>query len=198
MIDKKSQTQKGNLRIIGGVWKSRIIQFSGSRDLRPTADSIRETLFNWLAPEILGSKCLDLFAGSGSLGFEAASRGANKVHMVDNNHITTQQLLHTCRILASTQIDVYCQNAIDFLEKSNTSYDIIFLDPPFEKNSLPQIISVLDQSDSVINNALVYIERRNKIDRFQLKKRWNVHKEKRNRNIIYGLYRLNKNATIST
>ncbi|MBL09341.1 MAG: 16S rRNA (guanine(966)-N(2))-methyltransferase RsmD [Acidiferrobacteraceae bacterium] len=193
MIHRKPQIQKGSLRIIGGVWKSRVIEFSGSKNLRPTADSTRETLFNWLAPEISGSKCLDLFAGSGSLGFEAASRGANEVHMVDNNHITHQQLLHTCKILAAIQINVYCQNALDFLKKSKFGYDIVFLDPPFQNDLLPEIVSILEQSGSMIDNALIYIEQPNKIDRFELQERWSVYREKRSSNIIYGLYRLNKN-----
>ncbi|MYB89254.1 MAG: methyltransferase, partial [Proteobacteria bacterium] len=107
--------KRNSLRIVGGVWRSRRIQFADNPDIRPTPDRVRETLFNWLADKIEGARCLDLFAGSGALGFEAASRGASHVTQVDRNASVVAMLELQKQALQARQVDIVCQDALDYV-----------------------------------------------------------------------------------
>ncbi len=123
------------VRIIGGIWRSRLITFPDSAALRPTPDRVRETLFNWLAPDINGARCLDLFAGSGALGFEAASRGASAVLMVERERTVCAALETNRTALAAAQVKIVRADAVDFLRGAQSAqgvYDVVFLDPPFD------------------------------------------------------------------
>ena len=117
------------LRIIGGKWRGRKIKFPDIEGLRPTPDRVRETLFNWLSPVIIGAKCLDLFAGSGALGFEALSRGASKTVFVDSNNLVTQQLQYNQQLFQCSDIEIHKMSAEQYLQTTEKSFDIIFLDP---------------------------------------------------------------------
>jgi 16S rRNA (guanine(966)-N(2))-methyltransferase RsmD len=119
------------VRIIGGTWRSRRIRFPPAADLRPTPDRVRETLFNWLGQDLTGLACLDLFAGSGALGFEAASRGARRVVLVERNRAAYTALLANCRTLDATRVEAVRSDALEFLRADSGKYDVIFLDPPF-------------------------------------------------------------------
>jgi len=135
MTIEKRQDQR--LRIITGEFRHRRINFSVGKDLRPTAARIRETLFNWLTPDIVGKICLDLFAGSGILGFEALSRGARSVTFVDNNRATVKQLAKNGRLLKTDKYNIIHG---DYRKAFDQTYDIIFLDPPYSLRLLPQLL----------------------------------------------------------
>ncbi len=119
------------VRIIGGEWRSRFIQFPDSGALRPTPDRVRETLFNWLDQDLTGLTCLDLYAGSGALGFEAASRGAREVVLVEQDRGVCGALEANRTALAATQTRVVRSDASAFLRTDHGVYDVVFLDPPF-------------------------------------------------------------------
>ena len=131
------------MRIIGGQWRSRIVRFPGAPSLRPTPDRLRETLFNWLGQDLTGKTCLDLFAGSGALGFEAASRGARQVVMVDQDAGVYRALRQTQGVLCAGQVEMHRTDAVRFLKTDSRPYDVIFLDPPFKLGWLPRLLPLL-------------------------------------------------------
>jgi len=118
---------------------------------------VRETLFNWLGQDLGGRRCLDLFAGSGALGFEAASRGAVEVVMVENNRAAFRALQENCRKLACSNIILRCEDGLGFALRQETGrYDVIFLDPPFQSGYLPKVLPLL--VDKLADGGLVYVE----------------------------------------
>ena len=119
------------VRIIGGAWRSRRIRFPARDDLRPTPDRVRETLFNWLGQDLSGLSCLDLFAGSGALGFEAASRGAARVVMVERDRASFAALEKNRESLEARQVELVRRDALEFVQRGAEAYDVVFLDPPF-------------------------------------------------------------------
>ncbi|WP_223789636.1 16S rRNA (guanine(966)-N(2))-methyltransferase RsmD [Marinicella meishanensis] len=137
----------GQIRITGGSHRSRKIKVEDQPGLRPTADRIRETLFNWLGQNLHGWSVLDLYAGSGILGFEAASRGASRVLCVDNNRVTVQQLQQNQSVLQLPAIDIRHQSAQHFVHQASTqqlaAFDLVFLDPPFDSDELPAISGII-------------------------------------------------------
>jgi 16S rRNA (guanine966-N2)-methyltransferase len=131
------------VRIVGGVWRSRRIRVPARPNLRPTPDRVRETLFNWLGQDLGGLLCLDLFAGSGALGFEAASRGAARVVMVESDRATRAALAQSCSALGASQVEIVAGDALDFLARSRERFDVVFLDPPFRQNAVPELLARL-------------------------------------------------------
>ena len=131
------------VRIIGGAWRSRIIRFETRDDLRPTPDRVRETLFNWLGQDLTGMRCLDLFAGSGALGFEAASRGAAHVCMVERDKIAFRALRENAELLKAESVELRNADALEFLRMDSGRYDVVFLDPPFRMDVLPTVLAAL-------------------------------------------------------
>lgn len=154
----KARHGSGQLRIIGGVWRGRKLGFPDREGLRPTTDRVRETLFNWLQIDIPGSRCLDLFAGSGALGFEAASRGAAKVLMVDNERDTVDTLKSNINLLSAQQISVVCSGAIHYLSGSKEIFDIVFIDPPYSSDVLIQCCGMLESEQCLSDHAKIYVE----------------------------------------
>ena len=125
--------------------------------MRPTPDRARETLFNWLGQDLSGRRCLDLFAGSGALGFEAVSRGAVEVVMVENNRAAFRALQENCRKLACSNIILRCEDGLGFVRRQEEGrYDVIFLDPPFQSGYLPKVLPLL--ADRLAADGLVYVE----------------------------------------
>ena len=114
--------------------------------MRPTPDRVRETLFNWLGQTLYGKRCLDLFAGSGALGFEAASRGAEQVLMVENNRSVYRALQANLKKLALSNVALRCEDGLKFARQENGLFDVVFLDPPFNSDYLPQLLALLDNS----------------------------------------------------
>jgi 16S rRNA (guanine966-N2)-methyltransferase len=133
-------SNKGKIRIIAGEYRGRRIAVPDRPGLRPTPDRVRETLFNWLGQSLQGLSCLDLFAGSGALGFEAASRGAARVVMVEQDRTVFEALKKTLTLLNAEQVELVFDDAFAFLKKSTESFDVVFLDPPFRQNALPAVL----------------------------------------------------------
>ncbi len=123
--------RSNRVRIIGGIWRSRILRFPDVDGLRPTPDRVRETVFNWLGQDLSGRHCLDLFAGSGALGFEALSRGAASVTMVERDPRAFRGLKENAALLGAPRLNLVCGDAIEFLRRASERFDVVFLDPPF-------------------------------------------------------------------
>ena len=149
-------TRRNQVRIVGGRWRNRLIRFVANAQLRPTPDSVRETLFNWLGQTLDERSCLDLFAGSGALGFEAASRGAADIVMVESNRDTHAALARTAQMLDAANIEILCKDAFAFLASDRRVFDIIFLDPPFQQERLTELLGMLRRH--LAPAGLVYIE----------------------------------------
>ena len=150
------------VRIIGGAWRSRRLRFEERPGLRPTPDRVRETLFNWLGQDLTGQDCLDLYAGSGALGFEAASRGARRVVMVERDAVSLRALQANAAALAAGAVEVVRADAIEFLRQHRGRYDVVFLDPPFADDCWPQLLALLPRC--LKPGALVYCERAAALD----------------------------------
>jgi 16S rRNA (guanine(966)-N(2))-methyltransferase RsmD len=146
----------GALRIVGGRYRSRRLRVAPRPGLRPTPDRVRETLFNWLGQDLAGLACLDLYAGSGALGFEAASRGAARVVLVEKDRLVRDELERSRATLGATQVQIVGGDADRFLEGDAGQFDVVFLDPPFRQNALP---AILDRLPRLLRpGARVYVE----------------------------------------
>lgn len=144
------------VRIIGGIWRSRRIRFVARPGLRPTPDRVRETLFNWLGQDLTGLRCLDLFAGSGALGFEAASRGAKAVVLVEHDGRSHAALQAARTLLSASQVEVVRRDALEFVRRDTQTYDVIFLDPPFSEDWWPRLSGELPRV--LAPEGFVYLE----------------------------------------
>ena len=131
------------VRIIGGEWRSRILNFPLQVGLRPTPDRVRETLFNWLGQTLHGKSCLDLCAGSGALGFEACSRGAKQVTLIEQNAKVCAALRENAAKLSADRLIIEHADSLDWLRADSGVYDVIFLDPPFQSGLLQQLLPLL-------------------------------------------------------
>ena len=148
----------GKIRIIGGVWRGRKLTVPDHPGLRPTPDRVRETLFNWLAGAIGGARCLDLFAGAGALGFEALSRGARSVMLVEQDRQLAQQLRTARSTLDAQQAQIVCAEALAWLEQAHEPFDIVFLDPPFHREYVKKTCALLTNKGHLTPAAYVYTE----------------------------------------
>ncbi len=184
----KSQLM-GNVRIIAGKWRSRKITFPILPGLRPTQDRIRETLFNWLSPYIEGANCLDLFAGSGVLGFEALSRGARHVSFVDSSRDIIISINDNAQRLEATTFDVVlgtCPNSMSPLLKA--PFDLVFLDPPFHHGLVQPTLEWLEREELLKKDAFVYIELESGIVLDFTPSAWSKIRHKKTSTLEYFLY----------
>ena len=149
-------SNKAQVRIIAGEYRGRRINVASRPGLRPTPDRVRETLFNWLGQWLDGLSCLDLFAGSGALGFEAASRGAARVVMVENDRAAFAALEATRERIGARAVELVHGDAARYLEQSKERFDLVFLDPPFRQNALPAVFARLEPR--LVEKARVYVE----------------------------------------
>jgi 16S rRNA (guanine966-N2)-methyltransferase len=147
-------SNKGAVRIIAGEYRGRRIAVPDRPGLRPTPDRVRETLFNWLGQALEGLACLDLFAGSGALGFEAASRGAARVVMVEHDKAAFEVLKENRLLLNSNRVELVLDDALAYLRRSREAFDVVFLDPPFGQNVLPAVFGALQPKRAM----RVYVE----------------------------------------
>ncbi|GGP25727.1 16S rRNA (guanine(966)-N(2))-methyltransferase RsmD [Silvimonas amylolytica] len=147
---------KNQVRIIGGDYKRRLVHFPDGDGLRPTPDRVRETLFNWLGQDLTGLRCLDLFAGSGALGFEAASRNARQVVMVEKSKPVYAALSDNRKTLGMTNVDIVWADALTWLSGKALDFDVVFLDPPYASDLLPRVLAIL--ADALPADAMVYAE----------------------------------------
>jgi 16S rRNA (guanine966-N2)-methyltransferase len=178
----------GRLRIVAGKWRSRVLDIADVPGLRPTSERIRETLFNWLAPTIQGARCLDLFAGTGALGFEALSRGATTVVFVDSSRRAIKTIENSAKTLNATGALAYCRDAVDYLRSAApASFDIVFLDPPFADDSLEDLCQRLDDTGVLAPGARIYLEQDRARPATPLPERWRVLKDKTAGNVRYRL-----------
>ena len=173
---------RNRVRIIGGAWRSRLITFPARRFLRPTPDRVRETLFNWLGQDLTGKTCLDLFSGSGALGFEAASRGARRVVMVENDPATFRALQASRELLKAGAVELARADALEFLRSDTGQYDVVFLDPPFRSDYWLRVAPLLLRR--LGPGALVYYE---SAPGLETAPEWEVHRQGRAGQVRYQL-----------
>jgi len=174
---------KGNkVRIIGGRWRSRILRFPPAAHLRPTPDRVRETLFNWLGQRLDGLACLDLFAGSGALGFEALSRGASRVVMVEKDRAVAAGLRESARLLEA-EPRILVRDAIDWLAEGGERFDVAFVDPPYASGLAERALAGLGARLSP--GARVYVESDR---RLEAPEGWRALREDRAGAVRYALY----------
>ena len=147
---------RNQVRIIGGKWRSRILRFPHSASIRPTPDRVRETLFNWLGQRLDGIVCLDLFAGSGALGFEALSRGAARVVMVEASRTAARNLAECARSLDAGDVEIVAGDALAYLDRSRESFDVVFVDPPYDSDLAGRALAALPAR--LKPDARVYVE----------------------------------------
>jgi 16S rRNA (guanine966-N2)-methyltransferase len=178
---------KGSIRIIAGLHRGRKLPVLVAEGLRPTTDRVKETVFNWLMPFIQDSICLDCFAGSGGLGFEALSRGASHVNFVELNKFAVQQLKENQQLLKANNISVIQSDALSFIQNNTQKFDVVFLDPPFRQNFIEQTAILLNEK-SLADNALIYIEMESEQNNQKLPLNWKLLKEKIAGQVIYRLY----------
>jgi len=186
--------QNGNrLRIIGGQWRSRLLPFPDVEGLRPTTDRVRETLFNWLQPNLPGAKVLDVFAGSGALGLEALSREAAQVDFIEFNQKAAKQLQENFKTLNTRNAELLKGDALSILPTLSSSYDVVFLDPPFGKGFLPKCINSLEENELVKTYSWVYIESEDALTELNIPNHWRLHREKKAGQVMLRLFEVMPN-----
>lgn len=198
-LKHRSGSYSGEVRIIGGKWRGRKLAVPDVTGLRPTPNRIRETLFNWLIADIPQSRCLDLFCGSGALGIEAASRGANEVHLVDRDQKVALCMQENLHRLNEPSLCFHEQNVAQFLLSQHQSFDIIFMDPPFHKNLVEETIKTIDEHQMLNELGKVYIETEVESQELNTPDNWQLLKQKNTGQVCYRLYQnlhhQNKNQT---
>ncbi len=211
------KAKANQLRIIGGQWRGRKLSFADGEGLRPTMDRVRETLFNWLQSDIAGARCLDLFTGSGALGLEALSRYAGEVVMIDKNPQAIRMIRQNLELLGVDNARLMQMDAREFLSScsslqataegsllntaegsipliSQKTFDIVFLDPPFNQQLVPVFCDLLDKANCLSERAIIYIEIEKKTKLPQLPDNWTIIKEKKAGQLAYYLVSVNKES----
>ena len=172
------------VRIVGGQWRSRLLPVAKVPGLRPTPDRVRETLFNWLGQDLSGLSCLDLFAGTGILGFEAASRGAAQVTLVERNPVAHAALRDAIKTLQASQVELIRGDAVEFARKRSHRFDLVFLDPPYHQGWLERIQPLL--GDLVKPEGWLYVEAERPIETLG---RWHTVRSGRAGQVCFQLMR---------
>ena len=180
----------GQLRIIAGEWRSRRLSFPDAEGLRPTTDRVRETLFNWLAPHVAGSRVLDPFAGSGALLLEALSRGASSGLACELNPLAVQALRHNLTLLRCERAEVRSGDALNLLASAPAQpFDLVFLDPPFRRDLLLPAAQLLETHGWLSDGAWIYCESEQAPSTLGLPESWQLHREKQAGQAHYLLWR---------
>ena len=177
---KQTSKAMGEVRVIAGLWRGRKLPVLNAEGLRPTTDRVKETLFNWLMMDVSNARCLDCFAGSGSLGIEALSRQAQAVVFLEKFANAAQQLKKNLASLKTDKATVINTDTLTYLSQKNSTepFEIIFIDPPFHHNFVPQVLTLLQQNNWLAENALIYVETEKNHPPLLLAKNWQVIKEK--------------------
>lgn len=179
--------QRGQVRIIAGKWRGRRLTVPDVKDLRPTPDRVRETLFNWLAAYLPGSRCLDLYAGSGALGFEALSRGAAQVVMVDQSAVVVKRLQEEIVQFGAVNAQVYCASVPNQLQTVQQPFDIVFLDPPYQEGLLLPCCHYLEAHAYLAESAHIYLESHQLVNESDLPAGWTIIKSGKAGQVFYHL-----------
>jgi 16S rRNA (guanine966-N2)-methyltransferase len=177
------------VRIIGGTHRSRIVTFPDAEGLRPTPDRVRETLFNWLGQDMTGKRCLDLFAGSGALGLEAASRGASEVVMIEKNRAVFRVLQENIKKLNFNNIALRNEDGLNFAGRGSERFDLIFLDPPFQSDFFEKLLPLLSQQLSP--QGFLYVESGTQLEAAEP---WKIIKHGRAGAVHYQLLQLEQSS----
>ncbi len=177
---KQTSKAMGEVRVIAGLWRGRKLPVLNAEGLRPTTDRVKETLFNWLMMDVTNARCLDCFAGSGSLGIEALSRQAQAVVFLEKFATAAQQLKKNLASLKTDKGTVINTDTLAYLAQKNNDnpFDIIFIDPPFHHQFVPQILPLLQQNNWLAENALIYVETEKNHPPLPLAENWQIIKEK--------------------
>ncbi|KAB1059846.1 16S rRNA (guanine(966)-N(2))-methyltransferase [Cronobacter sakazakii] len=187
-MKKPTSSGSGQIRIIGGQWRGRKLPVPDSPGLRPTTDRVRETLFNWLAPYLVGARCLDCFAGSGALGLEALSRYAADATLLEMERSVAQRLQKNLATLKSSAAKVVNTNTLNFLNQNGEPHDIVFVDPPFRKGLLEETLNLLETRGWLAPQALIYVESEVENGLPPVPANWQLHREKVAGQVAYRLY----------
>jgi 16S rRNA (guanine966-N2)-methyltransferase len=190
---KRPQATAGMIRIIAGKWRGRRLPVHDIEGLRPTTDRVKETVFNWLMNEVDQTRCLDCFAGSGSLGFEVLSRGAASVTMVEKDHQAAKQLTENVSLLSAnsndeTQAEVIKADCLSYLATQTTPYDLVFIDPPFRQNLAEPVCELLQSRGLLTPAALIYVEIESELKDLAVPASWQLLKEKTAGQVSFRLY----------
>ena len=179
----KSKNSQGNLRIIGGKWRSRRLSFPIRDQLRPTANRIRETLFNWLQDKVPFEDCLDLFAGSGACGLEALSRGAAGVTFVEQDHQVADAIVANLTLLEEPDMPVICRDALDWLRaqasENSQRFGIVFIDPPYADQLEIECCRLLEKSGLLKDQSTIYLESDRDLSESLFPASWRIIRKKR-------------------
>lgn len=186
---KNNEKSISHIRIIAGKHRGRKLPVLNAEGLRPTTDRVKETVFNWLMANVQNSRCLDCFAGAGSLGFEALSRGAESVTMLELNASAAKQLSANKALLQADNIAVHQTDAIEYLSQSGMPYDLIFVDPPFRKGLAQTSLDKLIANNWLAENTLVYVEMESETAAPTVPTNWQMLKEKTAGQVSYRLYK---------
>lgn len=180
----------GKVRIVGGKWRSRLLQVP-EEGVRPTPDAVKETLFNWLGPVLPGATCLDLFTGTGALGFEALSRGASHVDMVDGSREVVELLRKQAQIFSTTDASVFHLKLPEgLIQLPPKRYDLVFIDAPFRQKRLLPCCLWLNENQRLAENAFVYLEMEKESMPLSVPANWTLWREKKAGQVAYCLYRV--------
>jgi len=178
----------GRLRIVAGIWRNRVLEIADVPGLRPSPLRIRETLFNWLTPRIVGARCLDLFAGTGALGLEALSRGAATTVFVEKSQKAVEALRRNVASLEAAGADVQARDAVNFMgAAAPKQFDLVFLDPPFADDRISELCRLIDERDLLASGASVYLEQDRAREQPELPDGWSILKNKTAGNVRYML-----------
>ncbi len=187
-MKKPQSAGSGQIRIIGGQWRGRKLPVPDSPGLRPTTDRVRETLFNWLAPSMVDSHCLDCFAGSGALGLEALSRYAAGATLIEMDRAVSQQLQKNLATLKANNGKVLNANTLNVLAQPGTPHNVVFVDPPFRKGLLDETLALLEKNGWLADEALIYVESEVENGLPAVPKNWTLHREKVAGQVAYRLF----------
>jgi 16S rRNA (guanine966-N2)-methyltransferase len=179
----------GTLRIIAGTWRRRRLIVPNIADVRPTPDRVRETLFNWLNPWLPGARCVDLFAGTGALCLEALSRGAGSAVMVEASFAVAAALRENIARLGASHAEVVVAEAVTYLQGPVQSFDIVFLDPPFDSELIAQTSVLLDQHGWIRPGGHIYIEAPRRMKRLPIPATWELLRSRTAGQVGYHLAR---------
>ncbi|MGG4606702.1 16S rRNA (guanine(966)-N(2))-methyltransferase [Providencia sp. Me31A] len=188
MAKRPQSAPLGQIRIIGGKWRGRKLPVRDSEGLRPTTDRIKETLFNWLMPIIRDARCLDCFAGSGALGFEALSRFAENVTFIELDKQNAQLLTENKTRLQADNAVIIHHNSLAVLGQAGQPFDVVFIDPPFRKGLLHETIELLEKNQWLANESWIYVESEAESPLTDIPANWQLHREKIAGQVAYRLF----------
>jgi 16S rRNA (guanine(966)-N(2))-methyltransferase RsmD len=195
-LAKVTEKKLNTIRINAGEWRSRLIKFPDAEGLRPTPERVRQTVFNWLGQDLTGLSCLDLFAGTGVMGFEALSRGASAVSLVEKSLPAYRALISNKQLLSADKANILHQDALQFLNQNTLKFNIIFLDPPYNQGWLPKILPLI--ATHLHAEGLVYVEAEYALDASELNVSagfsgdWQIVKQNKAGNVFYHLLKVEK------